>query len=144
MASIGGKMKSAPCAALVEDYCQRALRLAPVAAHRFADEARLLAWLEQTRSKGRVLVYLFDSRGKSLSSEELSQQLGQAGVDGQQHLVFAIGPPDGWSDAARKASDQLIAFGRITLPHELALAVAAEQLYRALAILEGHPYHSGH
>jgi 23S rRNA (pseudouridine1915-N3)-methyltransferase len=137
-------MKSAPCAALVEEYCQRAQRLAPVETQRFADEARLVAWLAQVRSKARVLVFLFDSRGKSVSSEELAQMVGQAGVDGRQQIIFAIGPPDGWSEAARRAADLLIAFGRITLPHELALAVAAEQIYRALAIIEGHPYHGGH
>lgn len=137
-------MKSAPCAALVEDYCQRAQRLAPVETQRFADEPRLLAWLAQARSRARVLALFFDSRGKSLSSEELAQIVEQAGVDGRQQIVFAIGPPDGWSEAARRSADQFIAFGRITLPHELALAVASEQIYRALAILEGHPYHSGH
>lgn len=103
-----------------------------------------MAWLAQVRGKARVLVFLFDSRGKSVSSEELAQAVGQAGVDGRQQLVFAIGPPDGWSEASRRAADQLIGFGRITLPHELALVVAAEQMYRALAILEGHPYHGGH
>jgi 23S rRNA (pseudouridine1915-N3)-methyltransferase len=38
----------------------------------------------------------------------------------------------------------LLSFGAITLPHELARAVLAEQIYRALTILAGHPYHSGH
>jgi len=137
-------MKSASCASLVEEYSQRAQRLAPVETQRFADEARLLVWLAQARSKGRVLAFLFDSRGKSVSSEELAQHVRQAGVDGRQQLVFAIGPPDGWSETTRSSADQMIAFGRITLPHELALVVAAEQVYRALAILEGHPYHAGH
>ena len=58
--------------------------------------------------------------------------------------LVAIGPADGWSDAALAAATRTVAFGRITLPHELAAVIAAEQLYRALTILAGHPYHSGH
>jgi 23S rRNA (pseudouridine1915-N3)-methyltransferase len=91
-----------------------------------------------------VSAHLFDSRGISPSSEEISRVVAQAGIDGKQLLVFAIGPPDGWTDATRSEGDALIAFGRITLPHELALVVAAEQIYRALTLLEGHPYHGGH
>jgi 23S rRNA (pseudouridine1915-N3)-methyltransferase len=63
---------------------------------------------------------------------------------GTQQLVFAIGPADGWSPAALARADRTVAFGRITLPHELAATVAAEQIYRALTIRAGHPYHSGH
>jgi len=59
-------------------------------------------------------------------------------------LVLAIGPADGWSPAARARADLLLSFGRITLPHELAAVVAAEQLYRALTIRAKHPYHCGH
>ena len=44
----------------------------------------------------------------------------------------------------RTRAAHIVSFGRITLPHELARAVAAEQIYRALTILAGHPYHSGH
>jgi 23S rRNA (pseudouridine1915-N3)-methyltransferase len=58
--------------------------------------------------------------------------------------VLAIGPADGWSDAARARAGLLLSFGSITLPHQLARVVLAEQIYRALTILAGHPYHSGH
>lgn len=137
-------MKSSACAELVEEYAKRSRRYGALDVQRFADEAKLVAWLAQARGKGRTLAMLFDSRGKSVSSEDLAASVEQAGVDGVQQIVFAIGPADGWSDATRRSADQLIAFGRITLPHELALAVAAEQIYRALTIVEGHPYHGGH
>ena len=70
--------------------------------------------------------------------------LGRIQDDGAQSLIFAIGPPDGWSPAAIAVASRRIALGRITLPHELAAVVAAEQIYRALTIRAGHPYHSGH
>ena len=58
--------------------------------------------------------------------------------------VFAIGPADGWSSVARQRANLLFSLGRITLPHQLARVVLAEQVYRAFTILSGHPYHSGH
>ena len=61
-----------------------------------------------------------------------------------QHIVFCVGPADGWSDAARKRAQLLLSLGPFTLAHALARLVVAEQIYRAFTILTGHPYHSGH
>ena len=126
------------------EYSKRTQRYASFEAVRFADEEKFTTWLQQVRGKGRVLCVLFDSRGRTVSSEEFAEVIERAGVSGTQHVVFAIGPADGWSEATRASAEMLMAFGRITLPHELALAVAAEQIYRALTIVEGHPYHGGH
>jgi 23S rRNA (pseudouridine1915-N3)-methyltransferase len=79
-----------------------------------------------------------------LTSDEFAAELGRGQAAGTQLAVIAIGPADGWSPAARKRADLALSFGRITLPHELAAVVAAEQIYRALTIIAGHPYHSGH
>jgi len=54
---------------------------------------------------------------------------------------FLIGAADGFDDAARASADMLLSFGRLTWPHMLARAMLAEQLWRATAILSGHPYH---
>jgi 23S rRNA (pseudouridine1915-N3)-methyltransferase len=59
-------------------------------------------------------------------------------------VVLAIGPADGWSGMARERANLIFSLGRITLPHQLARVVLAEQVYRALTILAGHPYHCGH
>jgi 23S rRNA (pseudouridine1915-N3)-methyltransferase len=61
-----------------------------------------------------------------------------------QHIVFAIGPADGWTEAERLRAGLLLSLGPMTLAHSLARLVMAEQVYRAFAILSGHPYHSGH
>ena len=82
-----------------------------------------------------------DSRGKSQSSEDFARWLAKSRDAGQQTMVFAIGPPDGWSDDARRQAQTLLSLGPMTLPHELARVVLAEQLYRAFTILAGHPYH---
>ncbi len=59
-------------------------------------------------------------------------------------IVFAIGPASGWSDGARKSAQTMLSLGPMTLPHEMARLVVAEQLYRAFTIVAGHPYHTGH
>jgi 23S rRNA (pseudouridine1915-N3)-methyltransferase len=99
-----------------------------------------------TSTRPRTIPYLIllDSRGKQLSSEDLAALLGRHRDSATQNLVFAIGPADGWSSETRARANLLLSFGPITLPHELARIVLAEQLYRALTILAGHPYHSGH
>jgi 23S rRNA (pseudouridine1915-N3)-methyltransferase len=87
---------------------------------------------------------MMDSQGLQISSREFANVLGSLQDNGAQQLVLAIGPADGWSPIALAKADKVVALGRITLPHELAAVVTAEQLYRALTIRAGHPYHSGH
>ncbi len=59
-------------------------------------------------------------------------------------LIVAVGPANGWSVQARSRANLLLSLGPMTLPHALAQVVVAEQIYRALTILAGHPYHCGH
>ena len=87
---------------------------------------------------------LLDSRGKQLASEEIANFLEYHQSHDTQELLFAIGPADGWSDATRSRAKNIVSFGKITLPHELARVVLLEQLYRGFTILKGHPYHGGH
>jgi 23S rRNA (pseudouridine1915-N3)-methyltransferase len=113
----------------------------------FATEATFLAWVQKQAGRVPATLILLDSSGPQLSSIAFSQWLGKQRDQGAQHLIFAIGPHDGWSATAlalTQGQNLLLSFGPITLPHELARLVLAEQLYRACTILQGHPYHSGH
>ena len=87
---------------------------------------------------------LLDSRGRQMSSEAFAAWLGARRDEGSQHIVFAVGPASGWSEAARKRAQLLLSLGPMTLAHALARLVMAEQIYRAFTILTGHPYHAGH
>jgi 23S rRNA (pseudouridine1915-N3)-methyltransferase len=110
----------------------------------FPTEEALLGWVERQAARTAPKLILLDSRGRQLSSEEFADYIRETRDGGTQLAVIAIGPADGWSAEARGRAHLLLSLGRMTLPHELARAVVAEQIYRALTILAGHPYHSGH
>jgi 23S rRNA (pseudouridine1915-N3)-methyltransferase len=129
---------------LIDDYVERSARYTPCETRVFDSEALLLEWLD--KQPGRVAAYaiLLDSLGKQYRSEEFAEVLGRLRDDGAQRVVLAVGPADGWSAAGRERGNILLSLGRMTLPHQLARVVLAEQVYRALTILGGHPYHCGH
>ncbi|MEL6541270.1 MAG: 23S rRNA (pseudouridine(1915)-N(3))-methyltransferase RlmH [Pseudomonadota bacterium] len=84
---------------------------------------------------------LLDERGKAMGSEDFAQSLGRWRDDGVREARFVLGAADGHSREERAEADLLLAFGPATWPHLLARAMLMEQLYRATAILAGHPYH---
>jgi 23S rRNA (pseudouridine1915-N3)-methyltransferase len=129
---------------LQSDYLSRTSNLILCDSQLFETESAFLQWLDRQVARTPAYLVLLDSRGKQFSSEELAQAIGKLRDSGTQRLVFAIGPADGWSESARSRANLLLSFGRITLPHQLARVVLAEQVYRAFTILAGHPYHSGH
>jgi 23S rRNA (pseudouridine1915-N3)-methyltransferase len=85
-------------------------------------------------------VVALDGRGKAWSSEDLAAQLAQWRMAGRE-LAFLIGGPDGHAPAVLARADQRWSLGPLTLPHMLVRLVLAEQLYRAVTIVAGHPYH---
>jgi 23S rRNA (pseudouridine1915-N3)-methyltransferase len=118
----------------------------------YASEESLLAAIDKLRARTAPVVALLDSRGRNFSSEELAAWIGRQRDSGVQKLIFAVGAADGWSPAAlarwaaeaRSGTGLVLSLGPMTLPHELARVVLAEQVYRAFTILANHPYHSGH
>ncbi len=88
-----------------------------------------------------VRTVLLDERGKDLGSEAFAKILGDWRDDGVREARFVLGAADGHSKEERASADLLLAYGKGTWPHLLARAMLMEQLYRATAILAGHPYH---
>jgi 23S rRNA (pseudouridine1915-N3)-methyltransferase len=86
---------------------------------------------------------MMDEKGEQMSSVELARLLERWRDDGVREVRFLIGAADGHDAATRGQADLLLGFGRATWPHMLVRAMLAEQLYRALSILDGHPYHRG-
>jgi 23S rRNA (pseudouridine1915-N3)-methyltransferase len=146
-----GRLRQGPERDLVDDYLQRCdrtgrpLGLGPAIEHEVEDkrgggiaaEAELLARLVPA---GAVLVVL-DERGKTLSSPEFAADLATWRDAGRQDVAFLIGGADGIDPVLRAKSDLAISFGRMVWPHMLVRVMLAEQLYRAVTILAGGPYH---
>lgn len=86
-------------------------------------------------------VVLLAIEGKERSSVALSQRLDELMLGGTSEFAFVIGGSSGVSDAVRSRAAELLSFGPITLPHNLARVVLLEQLYRAQKISHGEPYH---
>lgn len=135
-----GKTKEPAIQSLTDEYLKRISRYSDITGEAVKDETAILSLASGERHQKNHLV-LLDSRGKQLSSEELATFL-----DSHQAmpLVFAIGGSDGFSETARQQARFTLSLGKLTLPHELARVVLVEQLYRALTILNHHPYHLGH
>lgn len=90
---------------------------------------------------GSKRLVLFDERGKSVSSTAFADYLARWRDDGVQGAAFVIGGPDGLDPALAQDADLTLSFGRLTLPHQLVRVLVTEQIYRALTIIGGHPYH---
>jgi 23S rRNA (pseudouridine1915-N3)-methyltransferase len=150
-----GRLKDDAERAIVERYVQRLSQVGPplghtgvsvidipeskarAAAERKAGEADELRRRMPAGSRHAAL----DEHGKMLSSAEFAAWLGRMRDNGQRELCFLIGGPDGLDPELAQSATLALSFGRMTLPHGLARAALAEQLYRAATILAGHPYH---
>ena len=130
--------------ALTQLYLDRCSAFARCQTQAFRAEEDLLEWLAKQQGRAPVVAVLLDSRGRQMTSEAFAAWLGTRRDQGAQHIVFAIGPADGWSSAALEKAQLQLSLGPMTMAHALARLVVAEQLYRAFTILTGHPYHRGH
>jgi 23S rRNA (pseudouridine1915-N3)-methyltransferase len=83
----------------------------------------------------------FDERGTSTTSDALAERIARWRDEGRAALTCIIGGPDGLQSRVRDRADLVVSFGSFTLPHQIVRALVAEQLYRALTIIGGHPYH---
>ena len=104
---------------------------------RKAEEARDMLALVPPGSRLCVL----DERGTSWTSPAFAAEIGKARDNGTPGLALVIGGPDGLDPALRGRADRVLALGAMTWPHQLVRVLATEQIYRAITILAGHPYH---
>jgi 23S rRNA (pseudouridine1915-N3)-methyltransferase len=86
-------------------------------------------------------VIALDETGKQLTSLSLAAELGRARDASIAAAAFVIGGPDGLEPAFLASASLTLSLGTLTWPHQLARIMAAEQIYRAMTILSGHPYH---
>jgi 23S rRNA (pseudouridine1915-N3)-methyltransferase len=130
--------------ALIATYLKRCAGAMRCGTEAFRSEEAFIDWVGRQRGRTEPVVMLLDGRGRQMTSESLAEWLGRQRDVGVQQVVFAVGPADGWSERARveaKRRSGLLSLGTMTLAHQLARLVMAEQIYRAATILTGHPYH---
>ena len=146
-----GRLKSGPEAEMSADYVARAaasgrqlgfksIDIVEVEARPHGDprlEAREL--FKATPDDARKI--LLDERGAEWSSRQLAEKLARWRDGGQGHAVFWIGGADGVSQSVKDQADEKLALGRQTWPHRLVRVMISEQIYRAVTILSGNPYH---
>ena len=146
-----GRLKSGPEADLIDDYLKRAtasgrgLALAPcevveIDERKAKDPAAQSARLLEAVPSGAVTAAL-DERGRTLTSPEFADLIARDRDNGAPASVFRIGGADGHDRALRQAANHTLSFGPMVWPHMLARVMLAEQIYRAISILSGAPYH---
>jgi 23S rRNA (pseudouridine1915-N3)-methyltransferase len=121
-----------------EEYVKRMKRFHNVEVIHLKDgvnDAKILANMKQS------FCVALDESGKELSSKELSIYLDEKALQSIGQIAFLIGGPDGHSNKVMKQADFIWSFGKLTFPHDLAMLILAEALYRASTISVGHPYH---
>ena len=129
-----GRPKDAHANALAEDY------LARIARYTTAQMAEIRPDRTDLRAKHPTARKIFlDPTGQALDSAGFAALVGKAEMEGRD-LVFLVGGHDGLPSAWLAHADLLLSLSRLTMPHELARVMLAEQIYRAFATLRGHPY----
>ena len=143
-----GRGHSTETETLTQQYLQRIVGAFSAHTKVFRTEEALLDEWTAQRKAGALAVWLADGSGIPHSSEKLAARLQKEAESGKRTLLMAVGPANGWSAQTRQKAAEagalLLSLGPMTLPHELARLVMAEQLYRSTTILAGHPYHGGH
>jgi 23S rRNA (pseudouridine1915-N3)-methyltransferase len=123
-----GKARDPHANAMAEEYIKRSGRFA-TCEMREIQPSRFDPWAKHPSARKILL----DPAGKTLDSKKLTALF-------DRDLVFAIGGADGVPPAWKERADVLVSLSALTMPHELARVVMAEQIYRALTTLRGHPY----
>jgi len=150
-----GRLKDGPERELAERYRKRADQAGRRLGFRDVDVVEIRESRAQDTSKrtleesialtsvipDKAITIILDERGESLDSATLASRLGRWRDDGRPAGVFIIGGDDGLAPTLRDKATLRLAFGAATWPHQLVRIMLLEQIYRAVSILSGHPYH---
>lgn len=152
-----GRLKESPERTLAEHYRKRAeqlgrrvgiraVKIVEIRESRAADVGKRLA--EESIAIAahipeQAAMVMLDERGENLDSKAFADRLRRWRDEGREQAVFVIGGDDGLTPSLRAKADLTLALGAATWPHALARVMLLEQIYRAMSILAGHPYHRG-
>lgn len=132
-----GKTRRPEMHAILEDYVKRISRSCPTDVTEVRDADAAMKKLDADRAATTILL---DAGGRTIDSNALAKWLGELRDRGTRQLIFVCGDAGGFPESLRQRVTQKLSLSPMTLSHELARVVLAEQLYRAFAILSGSPY----
>jgi len=133
-----GKTRRPEIRALLDDYAGRIRHYAEIETNELRDPSP--AALRKLKIDAAATVVLLDAAGKQLTSQQFARWLSDLRDRGTRELVFLCGGAEGFPADLRASAKHKISLSSLTMPHEFARVVLAEQIYRAFAILAGHPY----
>ena len=142
-----GRMKDGPERELVDDYVLRAQKSGKSLGYRAVEEIEIPSSAKEDEGvrllakHGQGILIRLDERGEAWNSLDLSKRLARWRDAGEDAVSFVIGGADGTSPAIAAAARHTVSFGVQTWPHRLVRVMIAEQVYRALSIEAGSPYH---
>jgi len=150
-----GKLKEKHIKAAVDEYAKRLSKYVKFNIIEVADEparekisdaeGQMILREEGTRilkcikESGYVIATAIS--GLQLGSVEFAEKIAKLSVDGYSHIYFIIGGSLGLSPIVTQKADFLLSFSKMTFPHQLMRVILAEQVYRAVRINSGEPYH---
>ena len=102
-------------------------------------EEEALKLINTTPKNGKLI--LLDEKGQNLSSTDLAKIILNWRDNNVTDINFAIGGAFGNGEKIKNTADKIIAFGKLTWPHQMVKMMVAEQIYRIETIIQGHPYH---
>lgn len=133
-----GKTRRPEVRTIIDDYVARIGRFAEVQLTELRENSA--ASLRKLALDSAATVILLDDAGKPQTSDHFAKWLGETRDRGAREIVFLCGDAEGFPETLRRRADQKLSLSSLTYSHELARVMLVEQLYRAFAILAGHPY----
>ena len=135
-----GKTRRPEIRALLDDYAARIRRFAELEMHELRQDSPAVRRGGRIELAAGATVVLLDAGGKQYTSEQFARWLGGCRDRGAREIAFLCGAAEGFPDSLAKRATMKMSLSSLTFSHELARVVLAEQIYRAFAILAGHPY----
>jgi len=147
-----GKTNSEYLKSGIDDYVQRLKHYLPfemVVIPELKNNKKMSEDQQKTKEGELILaqisppdfVVLLDENGKEFSSVGFSNFVSKKMVSGLKSMIFVVGGPYGFSDEIYKRSEMKISLSKMTFSHQMVRLIFVEQLYRAMTILKGEPYH---
>lgn len=133
-----GRTRRSEVRALVDEYVARIGQYAEIETTELRETSDTA--LRKLRLSNGAAIVLLDEKGRALTSSQFAKWLGGLRDGGVREVIFLCGAAEGFPAELRQRANQSMSLSSLTMSHELARVLLAEQVYRAFTILTGHPY----